>query len=100
CVMNETSTGVRNPIEEIGNVVAEYPDTYFVVDAISALGGDSVDIEASNIDVIFTSVQKAFAMPPGLAVCVVSDAVYEREVEKDAAGWYGGFQRNLDYYDR
>jgi len=28
-VMNESSTGVRNPVEEIGDVVDEYPDTYF-----------------------------------------------------------------------
>jgi aspartate aminotransferase-like enzyme len=100
CVMNESSTGVRNPIEEIGDVVAEYPDTYFVVDAVSALGGDYVDIDAHGIDVIFASTQKAFAMPPGLAVCVVSDDAYERELETDSASWYGGFQRCLDYYDR
>ncbi|KAB1188006.1 MULTISPECIES: alanine--glyoxylate aminotransferase family protein [Haloferax] len=100
CVMNESSTGVRNPIEEIGDVVAEYPDTYFVVDAVSALGGDYVDIDEHNIDVIFASTQKAFAMPPGLAVCAVSDEAREREVEKDSASWYGGFQRAFDYYDR
>jgi len=100
CVMNESSTGVRNPIEEIGDVVAEYPDTYFVVDAVSSLGGDYVDIDEHGIDVIFTSVQKAFAMPPGVAVCVVSDDAYERELEKESASWYGGFQRSLDYYDR
>jgi aspartate aminotransferase-like enzyme len=99
-VMNETSTGVRNPIEEIGEVIADYPDVHYVVDAISALGGDYVDIEASNIDVIFTSVQKAFAMPPGLAVAVVSDDAYDHEVEKESASWYGGFQRTLDYYER
>nr|WP_303650342.1 alanine--glyoxylate aminotransferase family protein [Halalkalicoccus sp. NIPERK01] len=100
CVMNESSTGVRNPIEEIGDVVAEFPDTYFVVDAVSALGGDHVDIDRHGIDVVFTSVQKAFAMPPGLAVCVVSEDAYEREVESESASWYGGFQRSLDYYDR
>ncbi|MFW5929952.1 MAG: pyridoxal-phosphate-dependent aminotransferase family protein, partial [Halobacteriota archaeon] len=100
CVMNESSTGVRNPVEEIGDVVAEYPDTLFVVDAVSSLGGDYVDVDAHDIDCIFTSSQKAFAMPPGLAVCVVSDAAYEREVESDSASWYGGFQRCLDYYDR
>jgi len=100
CVMNESSTGVRNPVEEIGDVVAEYPDTYFVVDAVSALGGDYVDIDDHGIDAIFTSVQKAFAMPPGLAVCVVSEEAYEREVEKESASWYGGFQRTIDYYDR
>jgi aspartate aminotransferase-like enzyme len=99
-VMNETSTGVRNPIEEMGDVLGEYPDTYFVVDAISCLGGDYIDIEENNIDCIFTSTQKALAMPPGLAVCTVSDAAYERELGKDSASWYGGFQRCLDYYDR
>ena len=100
CVKNESSTGVRNPVEEIGDVVAEYPDTYFVVDAVSSLGGDYIGIDEHNIDVIFTSVQKAFAMPPGLGVCVVSDEAYERELESDSASWYGGFQRTLDYYDR
>ncbi len=99
-VMNETSTGVRNPVEEIGDVVAEFPDTHFVVDAISCLGGDYVDIEAHAIDAIFTSTQKAFAMPPGLAVCAVSEEAYERELETDSASWYGGFQRCLDYYER
>ena len=99
-VMNETSTGVRNPVEAVGEVLGEYPDTYFVVDAISCLGGDYIDIEGHNIDAIFTSTQKAFAMPPGLAVCTVSDAAYERELEKESASWYGGFQRCLDYYDR
>ncbi|MFC7098720.1 pyridoxal-phosphate-dependent aminotransferase family protein [Halobaculum marinum] len=98
--MNESSTGVRNPVEAIGDVVAEYPDTYFVVDAVSSLGGDYVDIDAHGIDVIFNSTQKAFAMPPGLAVCVVSPEAYERELSKDSASWYGGFQRALDYYDR
>jgi aspartate aminotransferase-like enzyme len=99
-VMNETSTGVRNPVEEIGDVLGDYPDTYFVVDAISCLGGDYIDIEDNNIDCIFTSTQKALAMPPGLAVCTVSDDAYERELQKDSASWYGGFQRCLDYYDR
>ncbi|SFR61128.1 pyridoxal-phosphate-dependent aminotransferase family protein [Halogeometricum limi] len=100
CVMNESSTGVRNPVEAIGDVIAEYPDTYFVVDAVSSLGGDYVDIDEHGIDVVFASTQKAFAMPPGLAVCVVSDEAYERELQKDSASWYGGFQRSLDYYDR
>ncbi len=99
-VMNETSTGVRNPVEAVGDLLGEYPDTYFIVDAISCLGGDYVDIDAHNVDAIFTSTQKAFAMPPGLAVCTVSDAAYERELEKESASWYGGFQRCLDYYDR
>ncbi len=99
-VMNESSTGVRNPVEAIGDVVAEYPDTYFAVDAVSSLGGDYLDIDGHDIDVVFASSQKAFAMPPGLAICVVNDAAYDREVEKGDSSWYGGFRRCIDYYDR
>ena len=99
-VMNESSTGVRNPIEEMGDVIGEYPDTYFAVDAVSSLGGDYVDIDGHGIDVIFASSQKAFAMPPGLAICVVSQDAYDREAEKGTSSWYGGFRRCIDYYDR
>ncbi|KOX98288.1 MULTISPECIES: alanine--glyoxylate aminotransferase family protein [Halorubrum] len=99
-VMNESSTGVRNPVEEIGDVLKQYPDTYFAVDAVSSLGGDYVDIDEHGIDAVFASTQKAFAMPPGLAVCVVSDDAYDREVEKGDSSWYGGFRRTIDYYDR
>jgi aspartate aminotransferase-like enzyme len=99
-VMNETSTGVRNPVEAVGDVLGEHPDTYFVVDAISSLGGDYIRPEDHAIDCIFASTQKAFAMPPGLAVCTVSAAAYERELASESASWYGGFQRSLDYYDR
>lgn len=100
CVMNETSTGVRNPVEEIGDILKDYPDTTFIVDAISCLGGDYIDIEGSGIDVIFTSVQKAFAMPPGLAVCIVNEDTYQKSKEIEGRGWYTDFSRNIDYYKR
>jgi len=100
CVMNETSTGIRNPIEEIGKVIKDFPDTLFIVDAISCLGGDYIDIEKSNIDVIFTSVQKCFAMPPGLSVCVVNDRAYERSSNIKAGNWYASLSKNIDYYKK
>ena len=38
---NETSTGVRNPIAEIGKMVKkEYPEVIFAVDAVSSMAGD------------------------------------------------------------
>jgi len=100
CVMNETSTGVRNPVEEIGEVLKKYPDTTFIVDAISCLGGDYIDIDDSGIDVIFTSVQKAFALPPGLSVCIVDDETYQKSKEVEGRGWYADFTRNIEYYKR
>jgi aspartate aminotransferase-like enzyme len=77
-VQNETSTGVRNPIEEIAEVIKKYPDVLFLVDTVSSLMGDKIEIEKLNIDVCFASSQKAFALPPGLAVCAVSDKALEK----------------------
>jgi len=39
CVMNETSTGVRNPVEGYAEVLRDYPDTLFLVDAVSIYAG-------------------------------------------------------------
>ena len=100
CVMNETSTGVRNPVEEIARVLRDYPDTLLIVDAISCLGGDYIDIDKNNIDVIFTSVQKCFAMPPGLSVAVVNEKAYQRSCEKKSGAYYAGFKTNIDYYKK
>lgn len=99
-IMNETSTGIRNPVEEVGDLLKDYPDTTLIVDAISCLGGDYVELDDSGIDVIFTSVQKAFAMPPGLSVCLVNDETYQKSKEVDGRGWYADFSRNIEYYER
>ena len=71
-VMNETSTGVRNPIEAYAEILADYPETLFLVDVVSAYVGDKVPVDEWGIDVCLTSTQKAFALPPGMAFGAVS----------------------------
>ena len=76
---NETSTGVRSPIAEIGKMLKkEYPDIIFAVDAVSSMAGDKTLPSEMNCDIIFGSTQKCFALPPGLAVALVSDRAIER----------------------
>jgi len=76
---NETSTGVRNPIAEIGKMVQkEFPDVIFVVDAVSSMAGDKTMPQDLNCDIVFGSTQKCFALPPGLAVALVADRAIER----------------------
>jgi aspartate aminotransferase-like enzyme len=99
-VHNETSTGVRNPMEEIARVLVDYPDVTFMVDSISGLGGDKLDIDRLGIDIIFTSSQKCFATPPGLAIGVISDEALERARTIPNRGYYADFVTILDYYER
>jgi aspartate aminotransferase-like enzyme len=76
---NETSTGVRNPIAEIGKIVKkEYPEVIFAVDAVSSMAGDKTIPQDLNCDVVFGSSQKCFALPPGLSVALVSNRAIER----------------------
>jgi len=88
CVMNETSTGVRNPVEQYAEVLKDYPGTLFLVDAVSIYAGAKVDTDAWGIDVCLTSTQKAFALPPGMAFGAVSPAVLERAQQVRNRGYY------------
>jgi aspartate aminotransferase-like enzyme len=86
---NETSTGVRSPIAEIGKMVREeYPDIIFVVDAVSSMAGDKTLPSEMNCDIVFGSTQKCFALPPGLAVALVNDKAIERANQIPNRGAY------------
>ena len=71
-IHNETSTGVAAPIKEIGKVMKNY-DALYIVDTVSSLGGDEVNVEKFNIDVCLTGSQKCIAAPPGMAAITLSD---------------------------
>ncbi|MEM6285385.1 MAG: alanine--glyoxylate aminotransferase family protein [Chloroflexota bacterium] len=93
CVVhNETSTGVTNPIKAMGEVVRDKaPDTLFMVDSVSGLLGAEIRADEWNIDLLLTSGQKAFALPPGIAFASVSDRLLERAKEIPNRGYYFDF---------
>jgi aspartate aminotransferase-like enzyme len=86
---NESSTGVRNPIIEIGKLVRkEYPNVIYAVDAVSSMAGDKTLPQEIGCDLIFASSQKCFALPPGLTVALVADRTIERAKEIFFRGAY------------
>jgi len=96
---NETSTGIMNPIEEISEVVKKYPDVVFCVDAVSSMAGVKIETDKLGIDVLLASVQKAFALPPGLAIAAVSDKALKRAEEVENRGYYFDFLVFKKYWD-
>jgi predicted phosphoserine aminotransferase len=90
-VLNETSTGVKNPLEAMVPIIKQYPDTLILVDAVSILGGYKIDFDALGLDVLLTSTQKAMALPPGLAFAAVSDRALERARQVPYRGYYFDF---------
>ena len=92
CVVhNETSTGVTNPIQAIGEVVRQYDDTLFLVDTVSGFLGVELRVDDWGIDIALTSSQKAFALPPGIAFAAVSDRVLDRAKDIKHRGYYFDF---------
>jgi len=84
---NETSTGVLNPLKELAKVAKEHNKLVFV-DAVSAMGGADIKFSDWNIDIVFASSQKAFGVPPGLAVGAFSPEVFEIARKIPNKGWY------------
>jgi aspartate aminotransferase-like enzyme len=88
-VSNETSTGTRTDFAALGALLrARHPETHLLVDLVSYIAGAPVDFDASGLDWAFAGVQKAFALPPGIAVVCASERYLARAREQRARGFY------------
>ena len=77
----ETTTGIINPIEEIGRVVKQAGKSYFV-DSMSAFGAVPFDFEACCIDYLVSSANKCIEGVPGFAF-----VIFRRDALLATAGW-------------
>ncbi len=64
----DTSTGVKAPIEEIGEMMKNFPDTIYIVDGVCSTAGELEYIDDMNIDILLTGSQKAFGVAPGIGI--------------------------------
>ncbi|UCG41811.1 MAG: alanine--glyoxylate aminotransferase family protein [candidate division WOR-3 bacterium] len=98
---NETSTGVRQPTEDIAKMMKDkYPDVLILVDAVSSLMGDWFEIDDLGLDVVVASSQKAVALPPGLGVSVVSPRAYEKSLTLADRGFYFNWEPMMKRYEK
>lgn len=86
-VHNETSTGVANPIAEVGKIVKDY-DALYVVDTVSSLGGDDVFVDGYGIDICVTGSQKCLAAPPGMAAITLNDDAWDVVDKTETSTYY------------
>ena len=85
---NETSTGIMNPIEEIAEVVKNYPEVVFCLDTVSSLGGVKIEVDRLGVDICLASTQKCLALPPGFSVCSISKKAIEAAKKVKFRGSY------------
>jgi alanine-glyoxylate transaminase/serine-glyoxylate transaminase/serine-pyruvate transaminase len=88
-VMAETSTGAWQPIEDIARVVHD-AGALLLVDAVTALGGVPVEVDAWQIDAIYSGTQKCLGCPPGLAPVSFNDRALDIILKRKTKvqSWY------------
>ena len=85
----ETSTGAKQPLEEIRAFLRD-KDTLFVVDAVTSLGGCELKVDEWGIDVCYSGTQKCLSVPPGLSPITLSEkALYILHSKRNKVqSWY------------
>lgn len=94
---HETSVGHLYDLGAMG-AYAKKNDLLYIVDAISMLVTDHLDMQASNIDLVIASSQKGLALPPGLTMVILSPRAIDRL--QDIASLYFNFKDYLKNGER
>jgi alanine-glyoxylate transaminase/serine-glyoxylate transaminase/serine-pyruvate transaminase len=85
----ETSTGVRQPLQELA-AIAYQAGALFLVDMVTSLGGVDVGLDKNGIDIAYSGTQKCLSCPPGLSP-ISFNAKAMKVIEsrkKPVANWY------------
>jgi aspartate aminotransferase-like enzyme len=94
---NETSTGVTNPLADLAAAVRDQaPDALLIVDGVSGIGALPFETDAWGIDVAVTGSQKAWMIPPGLAMVAVSERAWEASASATMPRFYFDLRRHRD----
>lgn len=94
----ETTSGILNPIQEIGVVVKRFGRIYFV-DAMSSFGAIPVNLSACGIDYLVSSANKCIEGVPGFSFILAKleslrkTEGYARSVSLDLLGQYVHFEK-------
>lgn len=92
-VHHETSTGMINPVEEVGFIGKKY-GIPVMVDAVSSIGGIPFTMDDWGVDFCVTASQKCLGTTAGLSPVAISSRGYEiiEKNKKTQCGWYNNFQ--------
>jgi 2-aminoethylphosphonate-pyruvate transaminase len=95
----ETTTGIINPVEKIGDIVNRFGKSFFV-DAMSSFGAIPLNLAASHIDYLVSSANKCIEGVPGFSFVIARREAlletegYARSVCLDLLAQLKGFESN------
>ncbi len=76
-VHHETTTGLLNPVAAVGRTVRD-AGRLFLVDSISGLAGEAIDVDADGIDLCVGTANKSIQGLPGMSFVLVRATVVDR----------------------
>lgn len=97
-IHHETSTGILNPVSAIGAICRRL-DRLFLVDAVSSLGAEDIDVDRDGIDLCFSSANKCLHGIAGVAFVCVHNRVWERIEGVPPRVYYLDLRRYRRYAD-
>ncbi|XP_051482298.1 alanine--glyoxylate aminotransferase [Apus apus] len=77
----ESSTGVLQPLEGLGQLCHRY-GCLLLVDAVASLGGAPIFMDQQEIDILYTGSQKVLNVPPGSAPISFSQRAREKMLRR------------------
>jgi len=93
-ILSETSTGVENDIEGMGEVVGR-SRALLVVDGVSGVGALPFHMDAWHVDAVAVGSQKGLMVPPGLSLAALSAKARERLAGAKIPKFYLSLQKAL-----
>lgn len=99
-VSNESSTGVFNPVAQLVASLKEEHDPLIFIDGVTSVGAVDLKIDSLDIDALVFGTQKAFALPPGLAIICVSERLMEKARRVRNRGYYFDLVELKKYADK
>ncbi len=96
----DTPSGVLNNIAKICPILKE-KGILTVVDSVAAMGGEEVDVDEWQIDIILGGSQKCVSAPPGLTFLSISDDAFNvmKNRKKPIASFYCNLLIWENYYE-
>jgi alanine-glyoxylate transaminase/serine-glyoxylate transaminase/serine-pyruvate transaminase len=95
-VHGETSTGVAQPLDALGDACRER-DALLLIDCVTSLAGHPLSLDEAGVDAAFSGTQKCLNCPPGLAPFTLNDRAAARV--GGSRSWYFDLSLILGYWN-
>lgn len=96
---NETSTGVVNNIQAVGEAMGTHP-ALLIVDTVSGLAAHPFRMDQWRVDVAASGSQKAFMIPPGLGFLAFNERALDIHRRTNNACFYWNISTGLSYLEK